>query len=91
MSRFASLRLSRVAILALVLGVTAAILVLLPPPLAAVAGSCVAGQCPSDDIIYYSSPSHQKIVGSCLGCSGICSGMRTAYFLTVPTCCVCDN
>jgi hypothetical protein len=88
MRRLASLRQSRITVLALVLSATAAILSLMPPPLAAVV--CGDGMCPANEIIYYSSPSHKEIAGICLACTGFCSGERTIYVVFVPTCCDCE-
>jgi hypothetical protein len=90
MSQFvAVLRRPRVGLLALILGVAAAVVLLLPPRPAA-ALICGPDSYLSHNTVYYSGPKHEKEVGECFGCDGSCTGMQTAYFISLPVCCPGD-
>jgi len=88
MSRFRSLSRRRI-LFALALGAVAVLLVLAAPQRAA-AFLCGPGGHPSADIIYYSSPQHDKQVGEFFGCTQDLIGEQTAYYTSRLVCCSGD-
>lgn len=78
-------------LIALPVAIAASLIAAAPRP--AVASICPPGETPFVEIVYYSGPAHEKMVGDCLDCAGeeTCTGKQTAYFVTSPHgCCIPD-